>query len=84
MTLSNTGFGVSQILPIVIQLAVGKPGVLLIEQPEIHLHPSAQAQLAKTLLAFAAENINYSSETHSEHLIYRLRGMLARESPIER
>jgi hypothetical protein len=79
VVLSNTGYGVSQILPIVLQLALGVPGVLLIEQPEIHLHPSAQAELANLLVEFVDLGYQVFVETHSEHLILRLRAMLARD-----
>jgi hypothetical protein len=78
VVLSNTGYGVSQILPIVIQLAIGIPGLLLIEQPEIHLHPSAQAELANLLVEFVRRGYQVFVETHSEHLIMRLRALVAR------
>jgi hypothetical protein len=78
VVLSNTGYGVSQILPIILQLAIGAPGLLLIEQPEIHLHPSAQAVLANLLVEFANRGYQVFVETHSEHLILRLRALIAR------
>lgn len=77
--LSNTGYGVSQVLPIVVQLALGNPCLLLIEQPEIHLHPRAQAELANLLVTFAERGYQLVVETHSEHLILRLRSLMAQK-----
>lgn len=70
----NVGSGNSYLLKLLIMALTSKPGnLLLIENPEIHLHPAAQSRLG-TLLAFlAARGIQLVVETHSEHLIHRVR-----------
>ena len=72
---ADVGFGISQVLPIVVQLLASQQGVVAIEQPEIHLHPRLQAELADLVIATtsAAEQANQVIvETHSEHLMLRL------------
>ena len=84
--ISDVGFGFSQILPILVQLAV-MPGdaTLLIEQPELHLHPSAQTKLATVFAEAAKKNKRVIIETHSEHLLRGLQvcvsNMTARKGP---
>jgi hypothetical protein len=71
----DVGFGVSQVLPIVVELLVGQERVVLIEQPEIHLHPRLQTELAELLINSTAEEGAGNQvivETHSEHLLLRL------------
>ena len=72
--LVDAGYGVSQIFPVIFELSrsVGSP-VLLLEQPEMHLHPSAQAGLGSVLCAAAAAKRQVLVETHSDHLIDRVR-----------
>ena len=77
VALSNTGFGVSQVMPLLVLLATTPPPLLIVEQPEIHLHPDAQAQLGEIFVELAAAGTQVFVETHSEHLIYRLRSMVA-------
>ncbi len=74
LNLTDVGFGASQVIPIIIQSIVAKPGSLVvIEQPELHLHPRAQAELAGLFVEMARENVHFLLETHSEHLLLRLR-----------
>ncbi len=55
VTLSAVGVGVSQVLPVIVQCLVAGPGALVVlEQPELHLHPAAQQRLADFLLACTA------------------------------
>ena len=57
-------------LPIIAQAVLAKPGdTLIIEQPELHLHPRAQAELADLFIAMARNGTRFLIETHSEHLI---------------
>lgn len=71
--LPDVGFGVSQILPILIEaLRMEKEEILILEQPEIHLHPSLQSKLAEFILNLAKANRFFIIETHSEHFINRL------------
>lgn len=77
----NVGFGVSQVLPIITTgLLLEGRETLLLEQPEIHLHPKAQMCMADFLLATAVNSRNVIVETHSDHIINRvIRRMM--ESP---
>lgn len=71
--IADVGFGVSQILPIIIQgLNMRKNTTLLLEQPEIHLHPKMQMCLADFLLALASSGRHIIVETHSDHVINRI------------
>jgi predicted ATPase len=70
----NTGAGNSYLLKLLIMCLTCKPGdVLLIENPEIHLHPGAQARLGAFLAYLAARGVQVVAETHCEHLINRIR-----------
>jgi predicted ATPase len=65
-------FGLSQVLPVVVQLVGNTNKTILIEQPEIHLHPKMQARLADIILRSVQENENrVIVETHSEHILLR-------------
>ena len=72
--LIDVGYGVSQSLPVVTELLSddGAPQVLL-QQPEVHLHPSAQAALGTFLCNVAEAERRLVVETHSDHLIDRVR-----------
>ena len=72
--LVDAGYGVNQILPVILELSrsVESP-VLLLQQPEVHLHPSAQAGLGPVLCDVAATKQQVLVETHSDHLIDRVR-----------
>ena len=78
----DVGFGVSQVLPIIVESVFAEEGsVLLLEQPEIHLHPKVQANLATVLLDFIKEkHIQYIIESHSEHFLTRLQSEMAANS----
>lgn len=83
INLSSMGCGISQIVPIIIQtLNLPKGGCLIVEQPEIHLHPKAQADLADLFIQSSKENKQFIIETHSEHFILRIRRRIA-ESKID-
>jgi predicted ATPase len=76
----QVGFGISQILPIIAVSLLSSPGDFLIfEQPEIHLHPRSQAGLADLLLCVALTGKQVLIETHSDHLINRIRRRLAED-----
>ena len=67
------GYGISQITPIVVQSLLSENGMLLIEQPEVHIHPRLQAQVGDLLINTVQERGNQVLvETHSEHLVLRL------------
>jgi predicted ATPase len=72
-TLADVGFGVSQILPILIEgLRIKSKQHLILEQPEIHLHPKLQMLLADFFIALALSKKMIIIETHSDHIINRL------------
>lgn len=71
--ITNVGFGSSQLFPILIEGIRQKNGVLILEQPEIHLHPNAQTRLIDFLIAIAKYNrLKLIVETHSVHMINRM------------
>ena len=73
--LADLGYGVSQVLPIVTELLKRDPQpMFLLQQPEVHLHPSAQAALGSLLCEIAARGgPQLVIETHSDHLLDRVR-----------
>lgn len=98
-SIMDVGYGISQVLPIVSQMAMEKDNndnsemhivdydsLYIIEQPELHLHPNAQAELAKlfanTVSTGKATNKKVLIETHSEHIIRGLQILIAdKDSP---
>ena len=71
--LADVGFGVSQALPIVVaDVSLPSNSILVVNQPEVHLHPTAQAKLTNYFVS-RLEKRQYIIETHSEYLINRLR-----------
>jgi len=76
--LVDVGFGVSQVLPVLLQGLLMEPGgVYFVQEPEIHLHPDAQAGLADFFMYLACQGVTCVVETHSEYLLLRLRRRLA-------
>jgi len=73
--LVDVGYGVSQVLPILVDSVTAPRGALvLIQQPEVHLHPRAQAALGSFLVHLAAEEARHLViETHSDYIIDRVR-----------
>ena len=80
--LTDVGFGVSQVLPMLVLLYyVPEASTVLMEQPEIHLHPAVQSGLADVMLNVAeARNVQIVVESHSEHLMRRLQRRVAEET----
>ena len=79
--LTDVGFGVSQILPALVLLYyVPEGSMVLMEQPEIHLHPAVQSGLADIMLSVAkVRNVQIIVESHSEHLMRRLQRRVAEQ-----
>ncbi|MEV4292133.1 DUF3696 domain-containing protein [Nonomuraea bangladeshensis] len=77
--LTDVGFGVSQVLPVLVLLAYAPEGsTVLLEQPEIHLHPAVQSRLADVIIEAAkVRNIQVVVESHSEHFLTRLQRRIA-------
>ncbi len=70
----NVGFGISYALPIIVNsLTAQKGGMMLIENPEAHLHPKGQSNMGFFLGKIAAAGVQIVVETHSEHLINGIR-----------
>ena len=71
---ANVGFGYSNILPIIVSGLIAKPEEkLIIENPEIHLHPKAQTALIQFLVAVAKTGVQVFVESHSDHVLNALR-----------
>lgn len=85
--LPDVGFGISQVLPVLVQCFYAPPNsIIIMEQPEIHLHPNAQSALADVMIDVinsrengADRNIQLVIETHSEHFLRRLQRRIAEE-----
>lgn len=78
VNIADAGFGASQVLPLIIQALVApKDSVTLAEQPEIHLNPRLQGVLADLFVQMANTGHTVVIETHSEHLLLRLRTLIA-------
>ena len=79
--LPDVGFGVSQVLPAIVLLHYVPPGAtVLMEQPEIHLHPAVQSGLADLMLNVAeVRKVQIIVESHSEHLMRRLQRRVAEQ-----
>ena len=79
----DTGYGISQILPLLVRLftsdiqkkryPIKKGTRFLLQQPEVHLHPKAQAELASLLIQSAKTNNSFLIETHSDYILDRVR-----------
>ena len=75
---ADTGFGLSQILPLIVQgFHGGRADTMIVEQPEIHLNPKLQCVLADFFAALVSLEKAVIVETHSEHLIMRIRSLIA-------
>lgn len=71
--LIDVGYGVSQVLPVIIELLQKDTSLFLLQQPEVHLHPSAQAALGTFFCDIAQPDRQLVVETHSDHLLDRVR-----------
>jgi len=77
VNIADTGFGLSQLLPLIVQTIIAKDGDLIItEQPEIHLNPKLETCLAEFFVSMIKEKRKFIIETHSEHFILRLRSLI--------
>ncbi|MBQ8707345.1 MAG: DUF3696 domain-containing protein [Succinivibrionaceae bacterium] len=87
----DVGFGISQILPVIVQLYYAPANsIIIMEQPELHLHPSAQSALADVMIAAISarenakpRNIQLIIETHSEHFLRRFQRRIAEKKLAE-
>lgn len=78
VNIADVGFGVSQVLPVLVALLVAKKNqIVYIEQPEIHLHPRAQHKLAEMLVETANRGVKVIIETHSMLLLTGIQTLIA-------
>ena len=87
VTPKDVGFGISQLIPIIIQGLISRSQKshipILIEQPELHLHPKLQGNLADFFVDTSMSGVNWIIETHSENIILRIQ-KLVRDKKIEK
>lgn len=78
VNIADVGFGVSQVLPVIVALIAAEPGQLVyIEQPELHLHPNAQVKLAQVMAEAAKRGVRVVAETHSSLLLLGIQTLVA-------
>ena len=78
VSIADVGFGVSQVLPVLVALLVAEPGRLVyLEQPELDLHPRAQVALAQVLVDAAKRGVRVVAETHSSLLLLAVQTLVA-------
>jgi hypothetical protein len=78
VNIADVGFGVSQVLPVIVALQVAEPGQMVyVEQPEIHLHPRAQVAMAEVLAQAAERGVRVVVETHSSLLLLAVQTLVA-------
>ena len=71
---ANVGFGFHSVLPIIVSGLIAKEGeILIVENPEIHLHPRAQSELTKFLAKVSSCGVQVLVESHSDHILNGLR-----------
>ncbi len=70
----NVGFGITYVLPVVVALLKAKTGdLIIIENPESHIHPRGQAELGKLIALVAQNDVQIIVETHSDHIFNGIR-----------
>jgi energy-coupling factor transporter ATP-binding protein EcfA2 len=81
INLKDVGVGVSQVIPVIVAALFAQPGhIVIVEEPESHLHPLAQAKLAELFAGIStARGVQFIVETHSEHLFRRMQTLIARQ-----
>ena len=71
---NNIGFGITYVLPIIVSGLIAQKGcMMIVENPEAHLHPSGQSRIGQFLGRIAGSGIQVVVETHSEHVINGVR-----------
>ncbi|WP_246545471.1 AAA family ATPase [Pelotalea chapellei] len=79
--IKDVGVGVSQVLPVIVAALHAEPGhIVIIEEPESHLHPLAESLLAELFATVSKERgVQFIIETHSEHLFRRMQTLIAKK-----
>lgn len=82
---TNVGFGISYVLPIVTALLAAKPGeLLIIENPESHVHPRGQVEIGKLISLVSNNNVQIILETHSDHILNGIRVAVKEDEQLEK
>jgi predicted ATPase len=77
---TNVGYGYSYVLPILVAgLIAQKDDILIVENPEAHLHPQGQSVIAKFLACIAMSGVQVFVETHSEHILNGIRVLMRQD-----
>ncbi|MER8113577.1 DUF3696 domain-containing protein [Streptomyces sp. NPDC094031] len=77
---ANTGFGISYALPVIVAGLLTEPGdLLMVENPEAHLHPAGQSRLGRFLARVAGSGVQVVMETHSDHVLNGARLAVAQD-----
>lgn len=77
---ANVGFGLSYALPVVVSALIAEPdSVLIVENPEAHLHPGGQSAIGRFLVVLAAAGVQTIVETHSDHVVNGIRLAVAEQ-----
>lgn len=70
----NVGFGLTQLFPVLVEVLAASPGdVVIVENPEVHLHPKAQQEIGELLALAASCGVQVIVETHSDHVLNGMR-----------
>lgn len=70
----NVGFGLTQLFPVLVELLAARPGdLVIVENPEVHLHPKAQQDIGELLALVASCGVQVIVETHSDHVLNGIR-----------
>jgi predicted ATPase len=70
----NVGFGLTQLFPVLVELLAASPGdLVIVENPEVHLHPKAQQDIGELLALVASCGVQVIVETHSDHVLNGIR-----------
>tara|TARA_B100001094_G_scaffold50051_1_gene45570 strand:+ start:1109 stop:2584 length:1476 start_codon:yes stop_codon:yes gene_type:complete len=75
-SLMDLGYGTSQILPVIFELSLRRNRIIVIEQPELHLHPGAQSEIGTLLAESIKDGNQLIIETHSPNIIERLKKLI--------
>ncbi|WP_375745469.1 AAA family ATPase [Corallococcus interemptor] len=79
-SVADSGFGYSQVLPILVRgLLAGRGSTLIVEQPELHLNPALQIRLAEFFISLIKSGKQVLIETHSEHIVNSVRALAAED-----
>ncbi len=78
LTLCDVGYGLSQLLPVLVDAVYGDNGIYIVEQPELHLHPRLQSELGSMLVGSVnlSRDRQWIVETHSEMILLRIRNLI--------